>query len=129
MGACSHKVINRGIYRANARPRCSVAKSRLALRYKYIEYRKVHVSKRKIPRNRKASGVFLLAKNHTSGAKTVPKRNSCECLLFTGVIFLPAFDLFDLFSTFRITMILQFQTDCFHNFLSDFIIKLIKRCK
>ena len=48
----------------------------------------------------------------------MPKRcqkNSCECLLFTGVIFLPAFDLFDLFSTFRITMILQFQTDCYHN--------------
>ena len=29
---------------------------------KYIEYRKVHVSKRKIPRNRKVSGVFLLSK-------------------------------------------------------------------
>ena len=28
---------------------------------KYIEYRKVHVSKRKIPRNRKVSGVFLLS--------------------------------------------------------------------
>ena len=54
-------------------------------------------------------------KNKACGAKTVPKRNSCECLLFTGVIFLPAFDLFDLFSTFRITMILQFQTDCFYN--------------
>ena len=54
-------------------------------------------------------------KNKACGAKTVPKRNSCECLLFTGVIFLPAFDLFDLFSTFRITMILQFQTDCYHN--------------
>ena len=26
-------------------------------------------------------------------------------------------------------MILQFQTDCFHNFLSGFIIKLIERCK
>ena len=68
-------------------------------------------------------------KNQSSGAKTVPKRNSCEYLLFTGVIFLPAFDLFDLFSTFRITMILQFQTDRFHNFLSGFIIKLIERCK
>ena len=54
-------------------------------------------------------------KNKACGAKTVPKKNSCECLLFTGVIFLPAFDLFDLFSTFRITMILQFQTDCYHN--------------
>ena len=30
---------------------------------KYIEYRKVHVSKRKIPRNRKVSGVFLLPGN------------------------------------------------------------------
>ena len=30
---------------------------------KYIEYRKVHVSKRKIPRNRKVSGVFLLCGN------------------------------------------------------------------
>ena len=30
---------------------------------KYIEYRKVHVSKRKIPRNRKVSGVFLLGIN------------------------------------------------------------------
>ena len=68
-------------------------------------------------------------KNKACGAKTVPKRNSCECLLFTGVIFLPAFDLFDLFSTFRITMILQLQTDSFHNFLSGFIIKLIERCK
>ena len=29
---------------------------------KYIEYRKVHVSKRKIPRNRKVSGVFLYSK-------------------------------------------------------------------
>jgi len=44
-------------------------------------------------------------KNQTSGAKTVPKRNSCEYLLFTGVIFLPAFNLFDLLSTFRNTMI------------------------
>ena len=43
--------------------------------------------------------------------------------------FLPAFDLFDLFSTFRITMILKLQTDGFHNFLSGFIIKLIERCK
>ena len=68
----------------------------------------------------------LKLKNKASGAKTVPKRNSCECLLFTGVIFLPAFDLFDLFSTFRITMILQLQTYCFHNLLSGFIIKLIE---
>ena len=29
----------------------------------------------------------LKLKNKTSGAKTVPKRNSCECLPFTGVIF------------------------------------------
>ena len=30
----------------------------------YIAYRKVHVSKRKIPRNRKVSGVFLLYKRY-----------------------------------------------------------------
>ena len=122
MGACSHKDINRRIYRANARPRCSVAKSRLALRYKYIEYRKVHVSKRKIPRNRKVSGAFLLVKNYTSGAK----KKLLRMFAIHRSNFLPAFDLFDLFSTFRITMILQFQTDCFHNFLSGFIIKLIE---
>jgi len=40
--------------------------------------------------------------------------------------FLPAFDLFNLFSMFRIMMILQLQTDCFHNFRSGFIIKLIE---
>ena len=73
--------------------------------------------------------INLKLKNQSSGAKTVPKRNSCEYLLFTGVIFLPAFDLFDLFSTFRITMILQLQTYCFHNLLSGFIIKLIERCE
>ena len=92
------------------------------------------MSKRKIPRNRKVSGVFLLCekkviyefsmwkleKNLSVRENTEKfkieksdqrcqngaKKNSCECLLFTGVIFLPAFDLFDLFSTFRITMIL-----------------------
>ena len=33
-----------------------------AVYIKYIEYCKVHVSKRKIPRNRKVSGVFLWLK-------------------------------------------------------------------
>ena len=44
-------------------------------------------------------------KNQSSGAKTVPKRNSCEYLLFTGVIFLPAFDLYD-----RVVRVLGIET-------------------
>ena len=87
MGACSHKDINRRIYRANARPRCSVAKSRLALRYKYIAYHKVHVSKRKMPRNRKVSGVFLLTGKveRLNDYFSVERNRSGEMVMFGNI--------------------------------------------
>ena len=68
----------------------------------------------------------LKLKNKTSGAKTVPKKKLLRMFAIHRSDFLPTFNLLDLFSTFRISMILQFQTDCFYNFLSGFIIKLIE---
>ena len=112
------------------------------------------VSKRKIPRNRKVSGVFLLCekkviyefsmwkleknlsvRENTEKFKIEKSDQRCQNgakkkLLRIFAIhrsnFLPAFDLFNLFSMFRIMMILQLQTDFFHNFRSGFIIKLIE---
>ena len=112
------------------------------------------MSKRKIPRNRKVSGVFLLCekkviyefsmwkleknlsvRENTEKFKIEKSDQRCQNgakkkLLRIFAIhrsnFLPAFDLFNLFSMFRIMMILQLQTDCFHNFRSGFIIKLIE---
>ena len=55
VGACSHKTIRRRIYGANA----PTEMKRSGIEVVYCIERYI-VSKRKIPRNRKVSGVFLL---------------------------------------------------------------------
>jgi hypothetical protein len=66
--------------------------------------------------------VCRLYQTEPSGAKTVPKKKLQRIFAIPWSFFLPSFNLFYLFCTFWITVVLQLKLYRFNYFLSGFIV-------